>query len=107
MDVLPLPAIVGLEVNRVSQAKQQNNQNSNETNYVLKPERQVLQETINFTQYCSNILVLREWLLQRHGVAFIWEYTGKIYYWQEFSIEYLEEGTKGNLSLTLLQDTNN
>lgn len=105
MDTLPLPTIVGLEV--IKQSQSEILSKDNHKFYRQKTKFRVIPtENVSFTQYTNTLLLVRSFLLDHIGIPFIWEYTGKSYYWVDAQIEYLEDGTKGNVTLSLVLNQN-
>lgn len=106
MDTLPLLPIVGLQVEKISQSELLTDKSGSKMFRETSKYRVFSKESYKFTQYTNNIAEVRAFLLVHVGIPFIWSYTGKTYYWTGADIEYLVDGTKGNVSLTLVLDTN-
>ena len=110
MDTLPLPAILGLQVEVESQSVVLKSPQSQASSFtVAQGFRRIEKESISFTQYVTDVMSVRTWLIAHKGQAFIWAYTGKAYYWTKYSIDYKEDRETtitGDVSLTLMRATN-
>lgn len=104
MDTLPLPLIVGLQIDVETQSNAFTSSQSKSL-HTHKGDRRIAKESIRFSQYHIGVLAVKQFLTAHHGKPFIWAHTGKAYLWTDFSIDH--KGTdKGDFSITMIRDTN-
>ncbi len=110
MNTLPLP--VTLQTNISYTQNVQIYENSKSAFYVTNnPYRNRVRENIQIQQYHDDLITVRTFLLNHHGIPFIWEKDASKSYFclnaQFVYKSYLNNKLRGDVSLTLILNTNN
>lgn len=110
METLITPIEVNTTINYTKADEKIEYAQSSLSSFYSNKYRKVSAEQVNVSYYSTDILRIETFLNSQRDKSFIWNYTGKVYWCNSYSVEYQgidsNNRLKGRVSINLARDTN-